>query len=193
MQATFDKSYYDRFYRDPETRAVSPAAVRRQANFLANYLKYLEIPVKRVIDVGCGTGVLLRALQKLYPRAQVDGVEYSDYLCRRYGWAKGSVMDYQPKHAADLVICNDVLGYLDDDDCAHAIDNLSAFTGSALFLGVLTEEDLILCDRSRTDCTQITRSVSWYQQHLASDFVAVGGGLYLKQPLDVTVWQLERI
>jgi SAM-dependent methyltransferase len=193
MQAKFDKSYYDRFYRDPETRAVSPAAVRRQASFLATYLKYLELPVKSVLDVGCGTGVLLRALQKLYPRARVDGVEYSEYLCRAYGWANGSVIDYQPQHSADLVVCNDVLSYLDDEDCARAIDNLATFTGSALFLGVLTEEDVMLCDRSRTDCTQITRSVSWYQQHLASHFVAVGGGLYLKQPLNVTVWQLERI
>jgi SAM-dependent methyltransferase len=193
MQVKFDKSYYDRFYRDPETRSITPAATRRQAAFLTAYLKHLEVAVKGILDIGCGTGILLRALQKHYPRARVEGVESSEYLCRTYGWTNGSVIDYQPKQAPDLVVCNDVLGYLDDADCARAIDNLGRIAGCALALGVLTREDLDVCDRARTDNAQIARPAKWYQRRLEYQFVAVGGGLYLKQPLEVTVWQLERI
>ena len=193
MRTKFDKAYYDKFYRDPDTRAVSPTSAKHQAEFIAAYLTYLELRVHRFIDVGCGVGNVLRALARVYPRAAGTGVEYSNYLCERYGWAPGSVIDYKPAKPADLVICNDVLGYLDDATCEIAIQNLAEMTTGALFLGVLTEEDLAICDRQRTDNQQIIRSSAWYQQHLSRSFVNVGGGLHLKMPLSVTVWSLDRL
>jgi len=192
MKSKFDKAYYDRFYRDPKTRATTPAAAARQAGFIAAYLRHLEIPVGRVLDIGCGTGVLLRALGRQFPKARVSGVEYSDYLCDRYGWENGSVVDYQPDQTADLVVCNDVIGYLDDADAERALQNLAGFTASALYLGVLTTEDLALCDRARTDADQITRPAGWYKQRLARRYLNVGGGLFLRKPVEVTVWHLER-
>lgn len=189
----FDKAYYDRFYRNPNTRAVTPAAARRQAEFIAAYLRHLEVPVQHILDMGCGTGTVLRALGRCYPRARCDGVEFSDYLCSRYGWMKGSVVDHQSAQRADLVVCNDVLAYLDEAACELAIDNLATLTGSALFLGVLTKEDLEVCDRRRTDAAQIARPAAWYRERLQRHYLAVGGGLYLKRPLDVTVWTLEKL
>lgn len=187
----FDKAYYDRFYRNPDTRAVTPAAARRQAEFIAAYLRYLELPVKRILDIGCGTGTVLRALGRAFPRAHTEGVEFSRYLCERYGWNSGSVVDHQPDQPADLVVCNDVLAYLDDAECGSAIENLASICAGALFLGVLTREDLDLCDRRRTDAAQIPRPANWYRERLGRHFVATGGGLYLKRPVGVTVWTLE--
>ena len=188
----FDKAYYDRFYRNPKTRALTPAAARRHAGFIAAYLQYLEIPVRTILDVGCGTGILLRAIARKFPGARASGVEYSDYLCRKYGWTQGSVIDYQPEQPADLVICNDVLGYLDDRNCARALENIASMTRGAASVGVLTAEDLAICDESRTDSDQIARPVSFYRRRLARDFISAGGGLYLKQPVGVSVWHLER-
>jgi predicted TPR repeat methyltransferase len=188
----FDKAYYDRFYRNPSTRAVTPAATRRQATFIAAYLRYLDVTVQTITDVGCGTGVLLRALNREFPKARATGVEFSEYLCRTYGWTRGSVADYLPEEQSDLVVCNDVLGYLNDGDCERALRNLTTAACSALYLGVLTTEDLALCDPSRTDQEQITRPVAWYFNRLQRDFQSVGGGLFLRKPLDVTVWHLER-
>lgn len=188
----FDKAYYDRFYRDPGTRAVTPAATRRQAEFIAAYLRYLEVPVRQILDVGCGTGGLLRALARLFPGARTVGVEFSEYLCDAYDWEPGSVVDYTPTANPDLVICNDVLGYLDDKDAETALKRLSSYTVSALYLGVLTTEDLALCDASRTDGNQITRPVGWYQDRLTDNFLNLGGGMFLKKTTDVTVWHLER-
>lgn len=188
----FDKAYYDRYYRNPRTRAVTPAATQRQAGFIAAYLKYLEIPVRRILDLGCGTGGLLRALGRLFPKADIEGVEVSEYLCATYGWVQGSVIDYAPEQSANLVICNDVLGYLNDREAEAAILNLARCTSTALYGGVLTSEDLALCDRSRTDADQITRPVAWYRERLAGAFLNVGGGLHLKRPEEVTVWHLER-
>lgn len=192
MSTRFDKAYYDRFYRDPGTRAVTPAAVRRQAAFIAAYLQHLEIPVRRILDMGCGTGLLLRALGRAYPSATTTGVEFSDYLCERYGWQQGSVVDADAGGAADLVVCNDVLGYLNDADCARALSNLATHTRGALYLGVLTREDLTLCDPDRTDAEQVARPAAWYRRRLARNFLPVGGGLFLRQPVAVTVWHLER-
>lgn len=193
MSARFDKAYYDRFYRNPKTRAVTPAAVRRQAQFITAYLKHLEIPVRSILDMGCGTGTLLRALGRTFPQARTHGVEFSDYLCATYGWQSGSVINAEPDSGpADLVVCNDVLGYLSDRDCTRALENLTRLTRGALYLGVLTREDLSLCDPERTDDQQQARPVAFYQRRLARHFQSAGGGLYLRLPLDVTVWHLER-
>ena len=64
MAARFDQAYYDRFYRDPATRCASVEDARVQADFLAGYLRYLEVPVHEIVDIGCGLGRLLRALDK---------------------------------------------------------------------------------------------------------------------------------
>jgi len=189
----FDKSYYDRFYRNPETRAVTPAASRRQAAFVAAYLKHLEVPVRRILDIGCGTGTTLRALGRQYPRALTRGVEVSAYLCKRYGWQQGSVVDYRADIPFDLVVCHDVLAYLDAADCAGAIANLARLSRAAVFLGILTDDDANLYDPQRTDSEQHLRPARWYRDRLHRYFVNIGGGLYLKRPPEVTVWTLERL
>ncbi len=189
---TFDEQYYQRFYHDPKTRAASPAYARRQATFVASYLKYLELPVTRIIDVGCGVGRVLRGLGKAYPKATLRGVEYSEYLCKRYGWTQGSVVDYTEK-PFDLVVCNDVLAYLDNPACKKAIKNLAALSRGALFLGVITEEDLGVLDEDRTDSEQFLRKKAWYIRQLKPHFLNVGGGLYLRKPPSVPTWALDQL
>lgn len=191
--ARFNKSYYDRFYRNASTRAVSPAQVRRQVAFIASYLRYLEIPVKRAVDLGCGLGRTLDALAVEYPNASLTGVEISDYLCQRFGWVQAGILEFTPKAQFDLVICNDVLSYLTDKDCAKAINHIAGLSRGAVFLGVPTIEDWDQCDPHRTDQEQVLRSTAWYRRRLNKHFVSVGGGLYLKKPVDVNVWSLDAL
>jgi 2-polyprenyl-3-methyl-5-hydroxy-6-metoxy-1,4-benzoquinol methylase len=193
MRQRFDKAYYDRFYRDPRTRAVTPAAARRQAEFIAAYLRHLTVPVRRILDIGCGTGMMLRALRRQFPQARTLGVEFSDYLCQRYGWHQGSVIDYAAQSSFDLVVCNDVLSYLDDRDCGRAIANLARLSRGAVYLSVVTADDLDLFDPARTDARQKLRPATWYRRRLSRHLVNVGGGLYLKRPPDVVVWTLDRV
>jgi SAM-dependent methyltransferase len=189
----FDARYYERFYKNPKTRATTPQAVRRQAAFVSAYLKHLDVPLRRVLDIGCGLGWMLRALQQELPRAQCTGIEYSEHLCRKHGWKPGSVTDYRTRTPYDLVVCHDVLPSLDDTDCRAAIANLGRLCRGALYLGVLTAQDWGHCDRARTDPDVYLRSVNWYRRQLATDFQSIGGGVFLKKPLAVTLWSLETI
>lgn len=193
MRQRFDKAYYDRYYRNPRTRAVTPAAARRQAAFIAAYLRHLEVPVRRILDLGCGVGTTLRALGREFPRATTHGVEFSEYLCDRYGWERGTVEEYCSATPYDLVVCNDVLAYLDAAACGRAIANLATLCRGAAFLGIVTADDSGAFDPRRTDRQQHLRPAAWYRRRLARHFVNVGGGLHLRQPPDVVVWALDRV
>ena len=76
----FDAAYYDRFYRNPKTRATSPQEQDLQAQFIASYVRYLAIPISHIIDIGCGLGTLLGSLQQAFPDAVCTGVEVSEYM-----------------------------------------------------------------------------------------------------------------
>jgi SAM-dependent methyltransferase len=188
----FDAAYYQRFYYDPATRAATPAYAKAQARFIASYLRFIDLPVKSVLDMGCGVGRVLKALGREFPEAKLTGVEYSDYTCRKHGWHQGSVVDW-PGRAHDLVVCNDVLGYLDNRSCATAIDNLARLTRGALYLGALTREDSAIVDVDRTDPDQHLRSLAWYRRRLRRHFSAIGGGLFLRKPLQVPMWALDKL
>ncbi len=191
MPPDFDKAYYDRFYRNPKTRATSPAEVRRQAQFLAAYVRHLQLPVSSIVDFGCGLGTLLRALARELKGASIQGVEHSKYLCEQYGWVNGSVVDCVTS-PADLVVCHDVLAYLPNRQATQAINNIAEHAIEAAYISVICEEDLQIMDEARTDQEQIIRPARWYLERLLKHFVNVGGGLYLKKPLSVPVWRLEQ-
>jgi 2-polyprenyl-3-methyl-5-hydroxy-6-metoxy-1,4-benzoquinol methylase len=189
----FDARYYERYYKNPRTRATTPQAVKRQAAFVASYLRHLELPVRRVLDIGCGLGWMLGALQNEFPKARCTGVEYSTHLCRKNGWTQGSVTDFSARAPFDLVVCHDVLPSLDDARCRSAIANLARLCRGALYLGVLTAEDWGRCDRARTDRDVYLRSAAWYARLLGRKFQSVGGGVFIKKPAAVTLWSLETI
>lgn len=193
----FDAAYYRRFYGDPKTRVSDRAAVLRLARFLAGYLAYLELPVRHVLDVGCGVGHWRPAVRGLWPRARYHGVEHSAYLCERHGWTRGSVVDFDGGSLRrggtfDLVICQGVLQYLGDRDAAAAIENLARLCGGALYLEALTRGDWEQrCDRRRTDGDVHLRPLAWYRKRLDRHFLAGGGGVFVRRTAGVTLFELE--
>jgi 2-polyprenyl-3-methyl-5-hydroxy-6-metoxy-1,4-benzoquinol methylase len=189
----FDERYYQRFYRDPATRATTHQVVRRQAAFVAAYARHLGLRVRRILDIGCGLGWMLAALQNEFPKARCVGVEYSEHLCATQGWQRGSVSDFVAAVPFDLVVCHDVLPSLGDRGCAAAIDNLARLCRGALYLGALTAEDWQRCDQARTDRDVYLRPAAWYRRRLAKHFDNAGGGVFLKRPLDLPLWALETL
>ena len=125
-------------------------------------------------------------------RATYTGLEYSEYLCRRYGWMQGSIVDFRPAAPFDLVVCYDVLQYLDDRAAVRAMANLGRLSRVALYFSALTLEDWRNnCDRSRTDSAVNMRPAAWYRARLQRNFYYYGLGVWIRKTVPTARWALE--
>jgi trans-aconitate methyltransferase len=189
----FDAAYFRKYYVDKATRVTTAADMRGRAQLIAAVLRHAGIPVRSILDAGCGIGLLRKAFAAALPRARYQGLESSDYLCNRYQWTKGSVVDFAPRSASDLVVCYDVLQYLDDRDAARAVANLAKLSRAALYVSALTREDWRAnCDRTRTDRAVHLRSGDWYRRRLRRRFNYLGLGVWLRKDVGAILWDLER-
>jgi predicted TPR repeat methyltransferase len=190
---TFDAAYFRKYYTNPATRVVTPAEMRSRARLIAAILAQAGIPVRRILDAGCGLGLLRKPFAEVLPKARYQGLEVSEYLCTRYGWTQGSVMDYRPDKPCDLLVCYDVLQYLDDRAAARAIANFRRMTSAALYVSALTREDWREnCDRSRTDRAVHLRAGEWYRRRLRRHFSYLGFGVWLRADVTAILWDMER-
>ncbi len=191
--ALFDSAYFRKYYFDSSTRVTSAAEMQSRARLIAAILHHAGIPVRSILDMGCGIGLLRKPFAKALPRARYVGVESSEYLCARYHWIKGSVTDFAPRSPSDLVICYDVLQYLNDRDAARAIVNLAKLTRAALYVSALTREDWREnCDRTRTDRAVHLRAGDWYRRRLEKGFNYLGLGVWLRKDVTAVLWDMER-
>lgn len=192
VQTEFGREYYRRFYLEPRTRVITPAEMRARAQLIAALLRHAGIRIRRILDVGCGIGLMRAPLTAALPGARYTGLETSAYLCRRYGWVPGSVVDYRARVPSDLVVCYDVLQYLDDTAAARALANLARLSRAALYVSALTSADWReRCDRARTDRHVHLRSGAWYRRRLRRHFRYLGLGIWLRRPVEPTLWEME--
>ena len=190
----FDAGFYRRYYVDPATRVASRADALKLGRFICAYAAYLGFTVRRVLDAGCGLGHLRAPVREFFPRARYVGLETSEYLCRRYGWLHENIAEYASKEPFDLVICHDVLQYLENDrEAARALCNLGRLSRGALYFSVLTAGDWRRnADRARTDSGVRLRPAAWYKTRLLRHFRPVGGGLLVRRGFEPLLWELER-
>ena len=190
---TFDAAYYERFYLDPQTRVMDPVDIEIQARLLCGYLDYLKIGVRRILDLGCGLGMLRTPLLAHFPNARYTGVEVSEHLCAELGWVHDSAAAFRSRYRFDLVICHDVLQYIDDIEADRAIDNLARHCQGVLFFGALTREDWEEnCDQARTDGNCLMREGTWYRRRLEPAFVCAGAGVFVARRAGVVMFELDR-
>jgi SAM-dependent methyltransferase len=190
----FDHAYYQRFYFNPRTAVTSRAEMGARARLIASCVQYLGLPVAKILDAGCGVGMLRAPLLRSLRRAHYVGLEYSDYLCRRYGWRQGSIDTFRTSERFELVICHDVLQYLSAVQARRAIANLARVCRGLLYFGALTSEDWRdNCDQERTDRIPGLRSGRWYRRELSRVFLPLGCGMWLKRDVPVTLWDLDLV
>ena len=190
---TFDEAYYQRFYFYKKTSVVDPGHVERLGAVVCSYLQYLRVPVKRVLDVGCGIGLWRAAVARHFPDASFHGVEFSDYLCGRFGWERGSVVDYRASAPYDLVICQGVLPYLSAADAKKALHNLGRLCKGALYVEAVTREDWEqgILDEDLTDARMFRHRAQLYRQGLEKEFTQLGGGVWLSRQAELPLFALE--
>ena len=189
----FDAAYYERFYFDKKTSVVDPGHVERLGAFVCSYLQYLRVPVARVLDVGCGIGLWRDVVARHFPAASYHGVEVSEYLCGRFGWELGSVVDYRAGAPFDLVICQGVLPYLSAADAKKALQNLGRLCKGALYLEAVTREDWEqgILDEDLTDARMFRHRAQLYRQGLEKEFTQLGGGVWLSHQAELPLFALE--
>ena len=187
----FDARYYQRYYFDARTAVTSRAEMKARAQLIGAYANHIGLPVRRLLDAGCGVGLLRTPLMRAFPRAEYTGLEYSEYLCERYGWTHGSLATFRAD-PFELVVCYDVLQYLDDRNAARAIANLGRLTRGVLYLSALTARDWREnCDRTRTDRDVFLRAAEWYGARLRRQFRPAGLGFWIRRGAPLTPWEME--
>jgi SAM-dependent methyltransferase len=188
----FSREYYQRYYFDPRTAVVSRSEMQARARLIAAFAAHAGLPVRRILEAGCGTGMLRAALKRLLPHARYVGLESSDYLCRRYGWVHGGIEDYRARAPFDLVICYDVLQYLPAAAAQRALANFGRLCRGVLYFTALTRYDYEQnCDQARTDAEVHLRSARWYRTRLSRQFRDAGLGFWLRRGAPLTLWELE--
>ena len=131
-------------------------------------------------------------LKRLLPKAAYVCLETSPYLCSRYGWEHGRIEEYRSSAAFDLVICYDVLQYLERAAAERALANFARLCRGVLYFSALTRGDFERnCDRRRTDGEVHLRSARWYRERLAPRFLEAGLGFWMRRGAPLTLWELE--
>ncbi|KLJ01710.1 class I SAM-dependent methyltransferase [Luteimonas sp. FCS-9] len=147
MTKQYDRAYFDRWYRAGDIGGPARLA-RKVALAVATAEYHLERPLRSVLDVGCGEGAWRAPLLKLRPRAQYLGFDASAYAVGRYGRARnlhlarfGDFAMLRPCAPVDLLVCSDVLHYLDARELDRGLPGLAELCGGVAFLETFARED----------------------------------------------------
>jgi len=194
VRKDFDHAFFARFYDDASTSVISEDDVFRRTCFVLTYLSHLQVPVHRVLDAGCGTGLWKRALRRIDRAIEYTGVDPSEYMCRKHGWIQSSVADFKSRRKFDLVVCQDVMQYMSNDEAERSIDAIAAVCRGAFYFDVPTRDDIDdgYLDMRKTDRNIHVRSAAWYRQRLKKHFVNAGGGVFVSARSRAIVLALER-
>jgi len=149
--------------------------------------------VDSVLDLGAGTGLWGDWFRTHMPKTRYRSVDVSEYACAKYGHEQRDISRWRAREKFDLVVCQGVLPYLDNEACARAIANMGAMCRGFLYLEAVTARDLReVVDRKRTDVTQHARPASYYRKLLAEHFESIGCGLHHVRGGDKVFYDLER-
>jgi len=139
-------------YRSYDFRKISPIDYFQKLTTLpdmesetfekALYLKQNIDEVNSVLDVGCGVGVFLYQLMKIYPKAYFQGLEpneeYANMVSEKLGitivrdFYKEDVID----RSFDLTVSTDVIEHIHDIDIFWKVANKNIIKGKYLFLEI---------------------------------------------------------
>ena len=198
MSKTYDRKYYDRWYRDPKHRVRTPQDLRRKIAMVVGVAEHLmQRRVRSALDIGCGEGEWRVELEKLRPAIRYLGIDSSEYVVDRFGKSRniklGSVSQVDEiagRRAWDLVICSDVLHYVPDDEVEEALPIMALLCEGVAFVDVMTTEDEPTGDTEGF----LLRPAAWYRQRIAAAGLAgVGMQCYVGPALAEVVLELEKV
>jgi hypothetical protein len=193
MAVAFDASYFRRFYESRRSRVYGEEQVDFLARGVTGFVQWFGGELERVLDVGAGTGLWGAWFRANLPKVRYRSLDVSEYACITYGHERRDIATWKGREKYDLVVCQGVLPYLEDEACKRAIANMGAMCRGFLYLEAITARDLKdVCDRTRTDVRVRARPARFYRQALSTHFEPVGCGLHHVRGGDKVFYELER-
>ena len=184
MAKSYDRAYFEKWYRHPGFRVRRQAALRKKAAMAVAVAEHVNgRPVRSILDVGCGEGAWRFPLKELRPQARYLGIDPSEYVVTRFGAARnirhgsfGQLAGLRLAEAYDLVVCSDVLHYVEEPELVRGLEGLSRILRGVAYLDVLTLEDQPEGDLEGFHA----RPASWYRRRFrVAGLTALGLGFYV--------------
>lgn len=152
---SYDRAYFDRWYRDPRKRVATPADVARKARLVVGIAEaLLQRPVRSALDIGCGEGAWRLALRALRPGLRYVGIDSSAYVVSRFGKARGirygtfgTLATADLEAPFDLIICCDVLQYVGQPELSRGLEAVTGLLDGVTYLEAYTTADDVVGDR----------------------------------------------
>lgn len=194
---TYDRAYFDHWYRDPRQAVIHGDLLARRVQLAVAAAEYvLEHPVRSVLDVGCGEGVWRAFVLAARPGVRYVGVDSSEYAVRRFGRRRnlrlarfGELGRLGFKRPFDLVVCSDVLHYVPDDEARRGLKAMAKLTGGLAFIEFFSREDDTIGD----DEGYLPRPETAYRRLLGdAGFVHVGMHCYVGRALAGDLMTFEK-
>jgi SAM-dependent methyltransferase len=197
MNKTYDRAYFDRWYRHRTTRVNTHAEVRRKVQIAVASAEYfMRRQLRTVLDVGCGEGAWLPHLRALRPRVQYLGFDSSEYAVKRFGkernihQASFAELPSLDLGVFDLVVCSDVMHYVPDADLRKGVRALAGATDGVAYFEVLTKEDEIIGDLD----SFLRRPAAFYRElFMKAGMTFAGPYLWLSPAFKGAVAELESV
>lgn len=190
----YDRAYFDRWYRDGGIGGRQRLA-RKVALAVATAEYHLERPLRSVLDIGCGEGAWRAPLLALRPNARYLGFDGSDYAIARFGARRNlhrtrfaDFSDLRPCPPVDLLVCSDVLHYLEVRELDRGLPGLAELCGGVAFLETFAREDRAEGDEHGFK----QRPAAFYRKRFAAlGFRALGSHCWLSPALADQATALE--
>ena len=196
---TYDRAYFDRWYRDPKLAVATQESVARKVHLVVSIAESLLLRrVRSVLDIGCGEATWRAPLKKLRPGIRYVGVDSSEYVIARYGGRRGirrgtfgglGEIERSLRGRFDVVVCCDMLQYIPADDLRAGLASVAALLGGVAYLEAYTSGDSIEGDRRGWH----NRSAAQYRRafHTAG-LTSVGMHCWVGAVLRTAAAELER-
>lgn len=198
MRPTFDRAYYDRWYRHPRHRIATPAETARRVALVLGVAEWvLGRRVRHVLDVGCGEGLWRAPLLARRPGLTYHGVDPSAYVVARFGRRRGirqgtfgTFDSLRLRARYDVIACTDMLHYVGAPEIRTGLAHVADRLGGVAYLPVVTSSDDV-----EGDVAALTRrSPAWYRARFREAGLApLGLECYVRRDMAAELAALERM
>jgi 2-polyprenyl-3-methyl-5-hydroxy-6-metoxy-1,4-benzoquinol methylase len=146
---SYDKAYFEKWYRDPRTRVHTPDSVRRKVRMVVGVAEYfLGRKLRSVLDIGAGEGAWRREIRRMRPDVRYLGVDPSEWVVARHGRRRNIRLgSFEELHSLrlgrghDLIVCADMLQYVPDAALNRGVRHLASLLKGMAYLEAYTSGD----------------------------------------------------